>query len=145
MADALKLRDMWQHHVDEALRIVEQRGQVWGALAWAQHKNGRSTGQWFAVVIGSALKGSTWFFAGPAKDIPRVDTRRIRLLHAGQEVYLARLVRDMFEAVHHLEQDLSNGRFRLVGDAVDQPRSSDWVLSAVIQVLVGVGQNPGDE
>jgi hypothetical protein len=44
----------------QAPNIIEKRAQAWGAVAWAQHKNGRPTGQWFLAVIGSALTGSTW-------------------------------------------------------------------------------------
>ena len=63
--------------------------------------------------------------------------------HSGHTIYLARLVRDMFEAVHHLEADLDTGRLRLVGDQVNQPRSNDWVMSSVIEVVVAV--RPEDE
>lgn len=95
------------------------------------------------AVAGSDLIGSQWIFAGPVDAIPRVSTRRIRLLHSGHTIYLARLVRDMFEAVHHLEADLDTGRLRLVGDQVNQPRSNDWVMSSVIEVVVAV--RPEDE
>lgn len=142
VADALALRDVWQHQVGEAPAVVEQRGQAWGALAWAQHRDGRPTGHWFLAVAGSDLKGSQWLHAGPANAVPRVGTRRIRLLHSGRTVYLSRLVRDMFEAVHHLEQDLVEGRLRLVGEAVNQPRCNDWVGSTVIEVLVSVVPPP---
>jgi len=127
---------MWQHQVGEAPKIVEQRGQAWGALAWAQHRDGRPTGHWFLTVAGSDLKGSQWLHAGPANAIPRVGTRRIRLLHSGHTVYLSRLVRDMFEAIRHLEVDLVEDRLRLVGEPVNQTRSNDWVGSTVIEVLV---------
>jgi hypothetical protein len=53
VADALALRDMWQHQVGEAPAIVQQRGQAWGALAWAQHRNGQHTGHWYLAVAGS--------------------------------------------------------------------------------------------
>jgi hypothetical protein len=135
ITDALELRDMWQHQVDESARTVEHRGQAWGALAWAQHKGGRPTGRWFLAVAGSALKGSQWIHAGPARAIPRADARRIRLLHAGKTIYLTRIVRDMFEALHHLERDVSDGRLRLKGTAVDQ-RPSDWVMFQTIEVLM---------
>jgi hypothetical protein len=145
-AEARTLRDMWQHHVNEAPRIVEQRGQAWGALAWAQHRNGKPTGRWFLAVAGSALTGSQWLYAGPANAIPRVGTRRIRLLQSGQEVYLARLVRDMFEAIHHLEQDVSSGRLGLgVDPPVDQQQySGEIFLSSIIEVLVAADQNRGE-
>lgn len=138
MAAALALRDMWQHQVGEAPAIVQQRGQAWGALAWAQHKDRRPTGHWYLAVAGSDLKGSQWIHAGPVNTIPRVDSRRIRLLHSGHSAYLDRLVRDMFEAIHSLEQDLAAERLRLVGERVNQERSNDWVLSTVIQVVVAV-------
>lgn len=136
VAHALALRDMWQHQAGEAPKIVKQRGQAWGALAWAQHRDGRPTGHWFLAVAGSDLKESQWLYAGPANAVPRVGTRRIRLLHSGRTIYLSRLVRDMFEAVHHLEQDLVEGRLRLIGEPVNQPRSNDWVASIVVEVLV---------
>jgi hypothetical protein len=86
--------------------------------------------------------GSQWLHAGPVNVIPRVDSRRIRILHSGHSVYLDRLVRDIFEAVRHLEQDLVGGRLRLVGERVNQPRSNDWVMSCVIEVLVSVPSAP---
>lgn len=52
-----------------------------------------------------------------------------------------RQVRDMFEALHNLERDLQQGRLRLVGPAVNQDRQSDWVLSAVMQIVVAANQN----
>jgi hypothetical protein len=48
----------------------------------------------------------------------------------------------MFEAIGHLEQDLANGGLRLVGEQVNQPRSNDWVMSNVIEVLVSVDPTP---
>jgi hypothetical protein len=138
MDDACFLRDVWQHQLTEAQAIVGQRGQAWGALAWAQHNNDRPTGQWFLAVAGSDLKGSQWLHAGPMNAIPRVDTRRIRLLHSGRSIYLDRLVRDIFEGAYHLEQDLTAGRLRLVGEPVNQPRSNDWVMSTVIEVLMAI-------
>ena len=143
MSDALELRNMWQHQKDEAQRIVEERGQTWGALAWAEHKDDQPTGRWFLVVVGSALSGSQWFHAGPHKAIPRVGTRRIRLLHLGKEVYLARLVRDMFEALHHLEVDVSEGGLSLRGPKMDQPRPSDWVAWSVIEVIAAYQDRSG--
>jgi hypothetical protein len=50
-------------------------------------------------VIGSDLKGSQWIHGGPAKAIPRVDSRRIRLLHCNRTLNLDRLVRDMRPSV----------------------------------------------
>jgi hypothetical protein len=140
--DALALRDMWQHPVGEAPAVVRQRGQAWGALAWAQHKDYRPTGRWYLAVAGSDLKGSQWLHAGPVNAIPRVDSRRMRLLHSGRSVYLDRLVRDMFEAVHHLEQDLAAGRLRLVGEQANQPRSNDWVMFNGIEVAVALPPPP---
>jgi hypothetical protein len=140
MADALTLRDMWQHQAGEASSIVQQRGQAWGSLAWVQHKNGRPTAHWFLAVAGSDLSCSEWIHAGAVNAIPRVGTRRIRLLHSGKSIYLARLVRDMFTALHHLERDVSDRRLRLVGPPVNQPRSSDWVASTVIEVIEAFDQ-----
>jgi hypothetical protein len=105
-----------------------------GCSAWAQHRDGRATGHWFLAVAGSDLKGSQWLFAGPSSEVPRVGSQRIRLLHSGQTVYLGRLVADMFDAVRHLEQDLADGRLRLFGEPVNQPRSNDWVSSMVLEV-----------
>ncbi|MCR2832396.1 hypothetical protein [Parerythrobacter lacustris] len=136
--DALELRDMWQHPVGEAAKVVEERGQAWGALSWMKHEENRPTGRWFLAVIGSDFKGSSWIFAGPAKAIPRVSTRRIRLIHMGKHVYLARLVRDMVEALRHLEDDIANKRLRLVGEAVNQERSSDWIMECSIMAVVSV-------
>lgn len=138
MSDALRLRDMWQHQVGQAPSIVEQRGQAWGAIAWAQHDGKRHTGWWYLAVAGSDLIGSQWIFAGPANAIPREDGRRIRLLHSGHSTYLGRLVRDMFEALQALETDLAEGKLRLVGEPVNQERTNDWVTSAIIQAVVGI-------
>lgn len=145
MKDARDLRDMWQHQVGEAPAVVQQRGQAWGALTWAQHKNGRPTGNWFLVVVGSDFKGSKWDFAGPVNAIPRVDSRRIRLLHSGHAVYLDRIVRDMFAAIGKLETDINDGRLPLVGQPVNQPRSNDWVMSGAMMVLVAHSPAPRAE
>lgn len=136
--DALELRNAWQHQVGEAARIIEARGQAWGALSWVKHEDNRPTGRWFLAVVGSDFKGSSWTFAGPANAIARVSTRRIRLIHLGKSVYLARLVRDMVEALHHLEVDVANKRLRLVGEAVNQERSSDWIMECSIMAVVSV-------
>lgn len=89
-------------------------------------------------MVGSDFKGSSWTFAGPANAIARVSTRRIRLIHLGKSVYLARLVRDMVEALHHLEDEVANKRLRLVGEAVNQERSSDWIMECSIMAVVSV-------
>lgn len=136
VADALELRDMWQHQVGEAAKVVAARGQAWGALAWVKHEGGQPTGRWFLAVVGSDFKGSSWTFGGPAAAVPRVGTRRIRLIHLGRSVYLARLVRDMFEAVGCLEEDVANNRLRCVGEPVNQERSSDWIIESSIVAVV---------
>jgi len=127
-----------------SLNSAPKLGALWLGLSTG---TGKPTGHWFLAVAGSALKGSTWFYAGPANPIPGVDSRRIRLLHSGQEIYLAKLVGDMFEALYHLERDISDGRLRLVGTAVDQQLySGEVVLSTVIQVLLGAAdQNCGEK
>ena len=140
MEDAIALRDVWQHQVGEAPRIVEQRGQIWGALAWMQHEGDKPKGHWFLAVGGTEFKGSNWIFAGPANAIPREDTRRIRLLHGERTVYLARMVRDIFDAIRHLEDDIRAGALSLVGEAVNRPREGDSIFSAVIQVLCSVDE-----
>jgi len=136
--DALDLRNMWQHQDSEAERVVANRGQAWGALSWVKHEGAAPTGRWFLAVVGSDFKGSSWTFAGPVKAIPRVSSRRIRLIHQGREIYLDRLVRDMFEAVRHLEDEIANSRLRLVGEAVNQERCSDWIMESSIIALVSV-------
>ncbi len=136
LQDALELRNMWQHQVSEADNVVTARGQAWGALAWVKHEDAGPTGRWFLAVVGTDFKGSNWTFAGPVDPIPRVDTRRIRLIHLGREVYLSRIVADMAEALGHLEKDLVEGRLRLIGEPVDQVRSSDWIMEASIIAVV---------
>lgn len=136
MKIACKFRDMWQHHASEVTNTVAQRGQAWGSLAWHQHAdNGRPTGRWFLAVAGTEFKGSRWIFAGPAHAIDRVDSRRIRLLHSEGELYLSRAVSDVFEAISHLENAISSGKLRLVGDAVNRERSNDFVMHSSIEVL----------
>jgi hypothetical protein len=136
MKDAAEFRDEWQHQLTEVERVVGERGQMWGSLAWAQHTGPKPTGWWFLAVIGSDLKGSQWFHAGPVNSIPRVDSRRMRIIHCNREIYLDRIVRDIFEAIGNLEQDISGGNLALRGECVNQPRSKDWVISTVIQVLM---------
>lgn len=136
VADALALRDMWQHQVGEAAKVVAERGQDWGALAWVKHEGGQPTGRWFLAVVGSDFKGSNWTFGGPAAAVPRVGTRRIRLIHLGKSVYLARLVRDMFEAITCLEDDVANSRLRCVGEPVNQGRPSDWIIESSMIAVV---------
>lgn len=137
MEDAIALRNVWQHQDREAPRVVEQRGQIWGALAWMQHDGPKPTGHWFLAVGGTEFKGSNWTFAGPANAIPREDSRRVRLLHGERTVYLARMVGDIFEAIRSLENDLRAGALRLIGEQVNRPRESDSVMSATITVLYG--------
>ena len=133
--EAREFRNMWQHQNTEAPKVVEQRGQAWGSLAWVQHDGTRPTGNWFLMVAGSTLAGSRFAHAGPANAIPRVNTRRIRLLHRGSQVYLGRLVRDMFEAIDGLENDLENGKLPLKGDEAEMPRPRDWVASSQAYVI----------
>jgi len=142
MAEAEEFRNDWQHQLGDTGRIVEERGQMWGALAWHKHYDNRPSGRWHLAVIGSDLKGSRWFPCGPSKAIPRVDSRRIRLLHCNREIYLTRLVRDVFEGIHDLENDLTNGKLVLRGECVNQPREKDWVMEMMMQVLVGTKKPP---
>lgn len=137
MADALDLRDAWQHQDGEVDATVARRGQAWGSLAWMQHEGARRTGRWFLAVAGTGFKGSSWVHAGPVNAIPREDTRRIRLLHGEKTFYLARAVRDIFEMIGHLEKAISTGGLRLVGDAVNGRRANDTVMFIVMEVLVG--------
>lgn len=140
MEDAEALRNIWQHQVGEAPRVVEQRGQIWGSLAWAQHDGRRPTGRWYLAVAGTEFKDSKWIFGGPATAIPREDSRRIRLLHGERTVYLARMVRDIFEAIRHLEDAIRAGELRLIGEQVNRPRESDSVMSATMLIVCGPPQ-----
>lgn len=140
MRDAVALRDHWQHQITDALRVVDAREQAWGALAWAQHQGDRPTGKWFLAVAGSSFKGSSWLVAGPVDAIPREDTRRMRLLHAGRELYLARTVGDIFEAAGQIEAVLSSGRLRLVGTGAQSSRQTDDVSFVMIQVAISAGR-----
>jgi len=136
MRVAIELRDEWQHQLNDVDRVVGERGQLWGALAWHQHRGPRPTGQWFLAVVGSDLKGSQWLHGGPVNAIPRVDSRRIRLLHCNRDVYLDRLVRDIFETIKRLEEDIRNRKLALRGECVNQERSKDWVMSSAMLVVV---------
>jgi hypothetical protein len=144
MADALVLRDAWQHQGGEAEATVRRRGQAWGSLAWVHHEGVQPTGRWFLAVAGTEFKGSSWFHAGPAKAIPREDTRRIRLLHGEKTFYLARAVRDIFDMLGHLEAAITAGELRLVGEAVNRQRTNDNVIFSVIEVLVGMADPTKD-
>ncbi len=135
---AMQFRNDWQHQLDDVERIVGERGQLWGALAWHQHRNGQPTGWWFLAVIGSDLKGSQWIHGGPAKAIPRADSRRIRLLHCNRTLHLDRLIRDIFEAVGELEKIVAEGRLTLRGDCVNQEPAKDWVMSSVMEAVVAI-------
>lgn len=141
MREALPFRDEWQHQVGEAARVVAERGQMWGALAWAQHDGSKPTGHWFLAVIGSDLKDSSWIYAGPVNPIPRVDSRRIRLLHCNRSIYLNRLVHDIFDALGSLERDIASGKLVLRGDCVNQERSKDWVMSMGMYVVLMPSNN----
>ena len=61
VADALALRDVWQHQVGEAPAVVEQRGQAWGALAWAQHRDGHRRGIGFWRLLGVILREASGY------------------------------------------------------------------------------------
>jgi hypothetical protein len=143
---AMEFRNDWQHQLDDVHRVVGERGQVWGAVAWHQHRGATPTGWWFLAVIGSDLKGSQWLHAGPANAIPRVDSRRIRLIHCNRELYLNRLVHDIFEAIDELEKVVASGSLALRGECVNQERTKDWVMSSAIQVVVGTRPElPGND
>jgi hypothetical protein len=140
MADALVLRDAWQHQDGEVETTVRMRGQAWGALAWMQHNGQKPTGRWFLTVAGTEFKGSSWVFVGPNKTIPREDTRRIRLLHGKRKFYLARAVRDIFEMLGHLEATIIAGKLRLVGAAVNQQRCNDTVSATEMVISYTVAE-----
>ena len=132
-------RHAWQHQRTEAKRAVERRDQAFGAIGWAQHMDGKPTGRWYCAVAGSDLKGSSWTFTGPVAAPSRVGNRRIRILHlGGRELYLGRLVRDIFWAVQMLEEELSQGRVRLIGQPVGRKRTQDNVFEASIAMIVDV-------
>jgi hypothetical protein len=135
---AMEFRNDWQHQLTDVDRVVGERGQLWGALAWHQHRAGEPTGRWFLAVIGSDLKGSQWIHAGPVNQIPRVDSRRIRLLHCNRTLHLDRLVRDIFEAIEELEKAVWDRKLALRGECVNRERNKDWVMSTVIQAVVAV-------
>lgn len=131
-----ELRHSWQHQASQSSEIVTRRGQIWGSLGWVQHIGTRPTPNWFLAVIGSDLKGSEWIHVGPMKAIPRVGTRRIRLFYGATEVYLARVVRDLFEVIGEIEKQVGAGQLRLVGPAVSGARDRDWIASSVMQIVL---------
>ncbi len=135
LRDAEALRDAWQHMRTHSDKVVADRGQAWGALAWMQHAGIQPTGPWFLAVIGSDLNGSSWTAGGPSNAIQKVGTRRSRLLHDNRVLYLTRVVKDMFEAVTNLERVLMNDEMKLVGERVNQQRSSDYVMFMALEVL----------
>ena len=128
VADALELRDSWQHQANDVDANVDGRRQAWGAIAWAEHIEDVPTSLWCLMVAGTELAGSQWIFAGTVDAIDREDTRRIRLLHGDRQFYLGRGVRDLFEAVSHFEDLLRNGQIRLVGDPVNRERGNDILM-----------------
>ena len=134
--DCLELRNSWQHQLSESEQMVAMRQQAWGTLAWVKHHDNRPTGQWYYAVAGTELKGSEFIVCGPHKSIPRVSTRRIRLLHAGKTIYLARVVRDMFEATKNLENQISSGQLRVIGDPVEKIRNTDVIGHMSMSVIL---------
>lgn len=134
LTDALELRDCVQHQYGELDNLVQNNGQIWGYLSWAEVKTGRYTGKWFMVSPGSIYSGDRWLFAGPMKLPFRVLKGRIRLNAFGREIYLGRLIFAIHSAMKSLEDVLENHQVRPEGIPAPERRGADLSLNAMIMV-----------
>jgi hypothetical protein len=134
--EALDLRDSVQHQLGELDGLIENGGQVWGYLSWAEMTDGRYTGQWFMMSPGSYFVGDKWLFIGPRVLPYEVPPGRIRLNAFGRHVYLGRIVALMLSAVGELAKVIANGGVQPRGPAASDRRGVDEVMSGGVEVLM---------
>lgn len=137
-SDALELRNDVQH-LDDAKRLqrlIEQRGQIWGYLSWAEVKDdGNYTGNWLMISPGTVYVGDQWFFIGPAKPKFKVPIGHIRLNAFSRQVYLGRCVWAVNLATNHISAEVAAGRIRPIGSPAHDRRGADMLVSGAVEVL----------
>lgn len=136
VADALELRNCVQHQLGELDGLVENGGQLWGYLSWAEVADGRYTGQWVMLSPGSYFVGDKWFYIGPNVLPFDVPLGRIRLNVFGRQVYMGRMVALMRAAAGELAQVLMNGKLSPQIPATGERRGVDELMSGSVLVMV---------
>ena len=134
--DALDLRDCVQHQLGELAELVQNGGQIWGYLSWAEITDHRYSGRWLMMSPGSYFVGDKWLFIGPRVLPYYVPPGRIRLNAFGRQVYLGRNVALMQSAAGELARVLANGEVQPRGPAATDRRGMDEVMSGSVEVLI---------
>ena len=135
-AEVAELRDCVQHQLGEIERLASGGGQLWGYLSWAELKGDKPTGRWHMMAAGSDYVGDSWLYIDPVVLPFSVPADRIRLNAFGRKIYLARIVEAAASAARSLENDISAGFVRPVGQPALERRGADAVYMAVVEVLV---------
>ena len=133
--DVADLRNRVQHQLGELDGLLSAGGQLWGYISWHELRDGRATGRWHMMAAGADYVGDRWIFMGPAR-LPFVAPRdRIRLNAFARQVYLARTVAALRQAIGSLEAELSAGLVRAVDAPVLDRRGADAVMVGVVEVF----------
>lgn len=133
--DVAELRDCVQHLLGEIDGLIENGGQLWGYLTWAQIRNGQYTGKWLMLSGGSNYVGDKWYIAGPMELPFPVPPGRIRLNAFGHQVYLGRTVEALKLAVTKLTEEILNDGLRPHGSPAVDWRGADMVIEQSIEVM----------
>jgi hypothetical protein len=145
-ADVAELRNCVQHQIGEIAGLIQGGGQIWGYLSWTEVREGQYTGKWLMLTAGSDYVGDRWLFVGPASLPFEVPPGRIRLNAFERQVYLGRTVGALVEATRGLEDEISRGAVRPVGDAAAADRrGADVVYEGWIEVLYSVRPSEGGQ
>ena len=137
LAGAMELRNYGQHQIGEVYNLIENRGQMWGYITWAEVIENQYTGKWLMISPGAYYRGDTWLFIGPT-DLPYpVPLGRTRLKAISQEVYLGRLVAAQNIAVRALEEDIARGLLHPVGDPATDRKGADLMIEGSVEVIIG--------
>lgn len=144
-SDVDALRDRVQHQLGEIDGLVENGGQLWGYLSWAELREGRYTGNWFMLAAGSEYVGDRFFYMGPVHLPFDVPPGRVRLNAFGDAVYLGRTVAAIGNAVAELSRAIADGSMRPIGNPALERRGADIVCSGVMEALYRVEPSAGNE
>lgn len=136
--DVAELRDCVQHQLGEVDELIAGSGQLWGYLSWVRLDNGKPTPNWQMMSAGSTHVQDQWLFMGPVTLPFPVPIDRIRLNAFGRQVYLARTVRAVHDAVRQLEGQLAANQIKGVGEPDHERRGADAVIEGAIEVMYTV-------
>jgi len=124
------LRNCVQHQIGEIDGLIQNEGQIWGYLSWAQIRDGRYTGLWLMISPGADYTSDKWVVAGPNTLPFPVPPGRIRLNAFSRQVYLGRIIGFIREGILALEAELESNRVRPRGQAAAIRSGTDRVIMA---------------